>query len=136
MALTQQIDRIDTIVATAAITAGQFVGYDGAVCAANAKALGVAVYDADIGDNCSVAVEGRYIVTAGGAVAVGDAITSDATGKAVVASALGIATGATTVLSTAANGAIVTGGVAPVAINGYARTAAATSGDLIEIELK
>lgn len=140
MALTQQIDRIDTIAATGAITAKTFVGYDGATCAANAKAVGVAVYDAAVGESVSIAQEGRVIVTAGGAVNVGDPVTSDASGYAVVAANVSVSVdaGATAVTSTAANGAITTvsGGALPVAINGYARTAAAASGDLIEIDLK
>ena len=113
MALTEQIDRVDTIIATGAVAEKTFVGYDGKTCGADKKALGVAVYDASVGDAVSVAVEGRVIVTAGGAVAVGDPVASDANGKAIVASTVDVGK-----------------------VNGFARTASGADGDLIEIELK
>ena len=134
MALTQQIDRIDTIIATGAITEKTFVGYDGDTCGANAKAVGVAVYDASTGDAVSIAQEGRVIITAGGAVAVGDPVTSDASGKAVAAADVTVTLNAGG--STDNDTATVAGGVLPVAINGYARTAASTDGDLIELDLR
>ena len=134
MALTQQIDRVDTIIATGAVAEKTFVGYDGKTCGADKKALGVAVYDASVGDAVSVAVEGRVIVTAGGAVAVGDPVTSDANGKAVVASNVAVTLNAGG--SAYNDSTTVAGGVLPVAINGYARTASGADGDLIEIELK
>ncbi len=139
MALTQNSVQTDTILATGALTEKTFIGYDGATCAANAKAVGVAIYDASTGDAASVAISGKLVVTAGGAVAAGDAVASDASGYAVSAASVSatVDAGATAVTSTAANGAIVTvaGGVLPVAINGYARTVASTSGDTIEVDL-
>lgn len=140
MALSEQISRVDTFIASGTILAKTFVGFDGATCVTNAKSAGVSIYDNVVGDNVSVAVAGRIIMIAGGAVAIGDPIASDTNGNAVKATSLAVVvdSGATAVTSTAANGAIttVTGGVLPVAINGYARTSASASGDLIEMEIK
>lgn len=73
-----------TDTATAAITAARFVGLlTGAPCAAAAKALGVAQYNAAIGEAFAVDVLGSSIVESGAAVAKGDAIKSDATGRAI-----------------------------------------------------
>lgn len=135
MALTEQIDRIDTITAAADLAANTFVGFDGDVCGANAKALGKVIYDTTSGGQAAAAVEGRVLLIAGGTVAVGDPVASDANGKAIKADALQVASGATQVTSTAANGSILTGGATPQAINGYAMSAG-TSGDLIQVILK
>ena len=113
MALTQQIDRIDTIIATGDVSEKTFVGYDGKTCGADKKAVGVALYDASTGDAVSIAQEGRVIVTAGGAVAVGDPIASDANGKAITATTVDVGK-----------------------VNGFARTAAAAADDLIELDIR
>ena len=139
MAVTEQITRIDTITAGEALAASLFVGYDGKECLTGAKSLGVAIFDAELGQDVSVAISGKKLVIAGGTLAVGDALTSDADGKAVAVAdvAVSINSGATQVVSTAADGDIttVTGGVLPIVINGYARTAA-TVGELVVAELK
>lgn len=98
--------------AAALIVAGRFVGLmTGAHCAANAKALGVSQYAAVIGEAFAVDVHGTTIVEAGGAVAAGAAVKSDASGKAVVQGGVG-------------------------EILGYAVTAASADGQKIEILLK
>jgi len=124
------------ITAAAALYANLFVGYDGNPCAANAKALGVPIFDSAPGDVAAVYTAGNIIpVIAGAAVTVGAPVASDASSRAVPAPPLGVAAGATGVQSTAANGSILSGGAPPVAINGYALDAAAQAGALIRVLL-
>ena len=68
------------------------VGFDGAPCAAGAAGLGVANANYDIGEQAGVNVQGELLVEAGGAIAVGDQVESDAQGR-VVTLAAGIAFG-------------------------------------------
>ena len=72
-----------TVIAAAALAANRFVTFAGAVCGAGAKALGVAQYAAASGDAVAVNVLGTTKVEAGGAIAVGGPIKSDASGKAI-----------------------------------------------------
>lgn len=97
----------DTVVATATIAQKHFVGFDGATCEAGAKAAGTSYFDADAGDALTVHVLGFVLVVSGAAIAIGDAVESDADGAAVPH----------------------TTGV----INGYARTAAAAAGVITQI---
>jgi hypothetical protein len=88
-----------------------FVGFDGGVPAAGAKALGVENVEAAIGESRAVMVEGIAIVRAGSAVALGEKVTGDASGRAVPASSTNDA------------------------VNGYALTAAAAADDLMRVKL-
>ncbi len=72
-----------TATATAAVLGNRFVGHNGQHAAAAADALGVADYDAAIGDNFAVTVIGTQRVTAGAAIAKGAQIEVGAAGKAV-----------------------------------------------------
>lgn len=139
---TQQPLGIASITAAANLTAGYFIGFDGAACGANAKALGVCEADTDSGRQAPVITDGIAVVICGGTISVGDPIASDASGKAVAASALAvddtkltIDSGATAVTSSAANGAIISaaagflaGSTPPVALNGWALDAGASGG--------
>lgn len=78
--------------------------------AATNTLLGVSFETIYEGKSQSYKVSGPTVVEAGGAVAIGDRVTTDANGKAV----------------TAATGNIV---------KGFAKSAAASDGDLMEIEL-
>ena len=98
---------ITSITAAAALAQRQFVGLDGDVCGAGEKALGVAEYAADSGDQATVNAIGVILVEAGGAISAGAQVESDASGKAVTLSA--------------------------GASNGYALDAAAADGDVIRI---
>jgi Uncharacterized conserved protein (DUF2190) len=98
---------IFSLLAAAALTRMTFVGLDGNVCAANAKAAGTANADAGSGNMVPVAPLGVRLVIAGGAINAGAAVDSDASGYAVTHNA----------------------GV----INGYALDAAGASGDIIRI---
>lgn len=92
----------------------RFIGFDGALCVAGAKALGVSEVDVDAGEVMPVVVEGIVFVEASAAITVGAAVaaagTSTAAGKAA------------TVASTAI-------------CNGYAMDAATAAGDIIRVKL-
>lgn len=107
--MTHQPLQVIGITALADISAKRFVGFDGDLCALNTKALGVSELERATGRQASVITYGIALVEAGGAVAVGGAVTSDANGKAVDAD------------------------VNPV--NGYALDAAAADGDTIRIKV-
>jgi hypothetical protein len=100
-----------TISVTAAsnIPKARFIGFGGGLCAANTKALGVSEADTNQGQQLPVIVYGIALVESGGAISVGDAVTSDANGKAVAA------------------------GINPV--NGYALDAASGEGEFIRVKL-
>jgi len=70
---------------TANLPTGRFVGFNGALCAAGGKSLGVTDKSWASGKNISVVVLGTAAVESVGNIAVGDALSSDAQGRAVVA---------------------------------------------------
>lgn len=142
-------------VATAVVTAYRGVDFnDAQIAAAGAKIKGIAKRPAAIGDAFEVATYGTATCEAGAAFAKGAALTMDASGRVVAATALAaaapglgtlaIAAGATAVTSTAANGAIITGaptagalsgGDLPQFIVGHALEAATAAGQFIEVLL-
>jgi hypothetical protein len=85
----------------------RFVGFNGAVCAAAAKALGVCDVETAVGNQAPVKVTGEILVEAGAAIAAGAEVESDATGRAITKAA----------------------GVS----NGFARDAAGAAGEIIRI---
>lgn len=108
---TEQLILITSIAALGAdLTRFRFVGFDGAVCGAAAKALGVANADTAVGNQAPVGVEGIALVEAGAAIAVGAEVESNALGKAIT-----LAAGTS---------------------NGRALDAAAADGDIIRVLLK
>ena len=60
-----------------------FIGFTGALCAVNEKALGVLAENVLVDEQAPVAVAGIALVKSGAAVAVGAEISSDVDGKAV-----------------------------------------------------
>lgn len=104
---TEKILLAVTIAAAAALTRFRFVDFTGNVASAGERALGVPSTDFDTGEQASVATHGEILVEAGAAVAVGDEVESDASGRAVTK----------------------TTGVA----FGVARDAAAAAGDIIRV---
>ena len=130
----------DSITAQVDLPKGRFIGFDGNLCAQDAKALGVSEADTKAGQQCPVVVYGIAVVETGGAVNAGDAIASDSQGRAVAATAFNVTidAGATAVTSTAANGDITTesGGVLPQAVNGYALDSASGAGEFIRVVLR
>jgi len=142
--------------AAAAVTAKRFVGYDGQHCGAGKKAVGVAYFDAALGEQITLYGRGNVVeVTAGsGGLAVGDRVASDANGKGVTAAALAAAapvvdetkatidstkltvdSGATPVTSTAANGAVITAAADAVQIAAGFLAAPVLSGGVPPVEL-
>ena len=129
---------VETVLAAGNLPKGRFVGFDGNLCAQDAKALGVCLADTDQGKYAPVLLDGIAIVETGGAVNQGDAVASDAQGRAVTASAFSVSVpaGATNVTSTAAQPDLVeAGGVLPQAVNGYALDSASGAGEFIRVKL-
>lgn len=84
---------IESVKATADLTEHRFVGFDGKHCTAGAKALGVADVTTDKAQFAPIALFGILLVEAGGTIAIGDSIASDANGKAVKAESTALING-------------------------------------------
>jgi len=100
--------------------------------------IGVAQNAAALNETVRVQVAGKAQCVADAAISVGARVGAPATTAGRVATAansLAIASGGTTVTSTAANGAIVTGDPVVSRVLGIALTAAASAGDPITILL-
>ena len=104
---TQQILLTTSILALADLSRFRLVGFDGGVCAAGAKALGPCEATASAGDYAPINMVGVLLVEAGGPIAKGAEIESDASGRAITK---------TTGIS-----------------NGWAMDAAAVAGDVIRV---
>lgn len=85
----------------------RFIGFDGNVCTAGAKALGTLAATAAVGEQAPVDSHGVILVEAASAIALGAQVQSDADGRAVT----------------------LAGGVA----NGWAMDAATAAGEIIRI---
>jgi hypothetical protein len=70
-------------VAKGILKANRFVTYGDVAAGAGAPIKGVALYDAGIGDDVAIQALGEIAVEAGGVIAAGDPIISDADGRAV-----------------------------------------------------
>jgi hypothetical protein len=150
----------DSILAAAAIVARRFIGVDGNLCGANAAAWGVSELATASGEQIPVITHGIALVESGGVIVAGNLVVSDSTGRAVAAttfaaaapavdaSKLSVASGATPVTSTAANGAslitaapgflaapALTGSALPQVINGMALDAAGGAGEFIRVRV-
>lgn len=84
---TQQPALITSVVAVVDLPRNRFAGFSGALCAAGAKALGTVQADTEADNVAPVSVLGICLITAGAAVAVGAAVESDASGRAVTLAA-------------------------------------------------
>ena len=82
---TEKILMATTILAAAALARFRLVNFAGAPAGAGEAVLGVANTAYDQGEQAGVATHGEILVEAGGAIAAGDAIESDAQGRAVKA---------------------------------------------------
>lgn len=76
---------IDSVKAEVDIVKQRFISFDGKYCSAGAKAYGVSDVETDAGQFTPVAIIGVLLVEAGGTINAGSAVTSDANGKAVIA---------------------------------------------------
>ena len=83
---------VHSVVATAALTNARAVSAVGALPAAGARSLGIAKFDALVGNRVSVAVTGSTVAEAGAAVAIGAALELDALGR-VITKAAGVTVG-------------------------------------------
>lgn len=110
--MSQTMYPIATITRTAVSATDKhvFIGYDGDICGAGAKALGVNQASVDIGEAMPVTYLGVMPVVAAGAIAVGAEVESDASGHALT---------------------LIAG-----ESNGRALTAASAAGDVILVVLK
>jgi hypothetical protein len=127
-------------VGNAAVVANRCINRAGAYPASNgAYVAGVTEADAAAGANVSVMTMGIAVVEVGGAIpAVDTPLIADTNGKVIAASNLEIAAGGTAVTSTGANGAsVLTGGVTPQQIVGWAKDTATGSGtEFIRVKLR
>lgn len=98
---TEKVLLTTTIAAAAALTRLRLVDYAGSPCGAGVRALGVANAAYDAGEQAGVAAKGELLVEVGAAVAVGDAVQSDATSR-VVPLSTGVVFGAARDAATAA----------------------------------
>lgn len=80
---TENLSLTTSLQATGAITKRRFVTYAGAQAAAGVAVAGVSDDDAVAGDTFTVKARGWMLVEAGAAVAVGAAVESDASGRAI-----------------------------------------------------
>ena len=99
---------IDSIKATANLPKQRFIGFDGNICSAGAKAYGICDVETDAGQFAPAAILGILLIEAGGVIPAQAKITSDANGRA------------TTIASTEE-------------VNGYSLDAAIAEGDVIRI---
>ncbi|BEU96573.1 DUF2190 family protein [Acidovorax sp. DW039] len=90
--LTEKILMATTILATGPLSRFRFANFAGATAGATDAALGVPVTSFDAGEQASVATHGEILVEAGGAVAAGAQVQSDANGRAITLAA-GVAAG-------------------------------------------
>ncbi len=126
-----------TFRASGAVAARRCVTFAGAqATAAGSKIAGVARTIAANGEAFAVAVVGTVVVEAGAEIAVGDGLVTDAQGRAVPASPLTVAAGATAMTSSAANGAVLAGGDPPQFVFADAMEAATGAGKMIEVLLR
>ncbi len=75
----------DSVMAAENLTKQRFVGFNGKHTGAGAKALGVCDASIDKNQLAPVVLNGILLIETGGAIAVGDKITSDGQGRAKIA---------------------------------------------------
>jgi len=80
---TEKINLVVTVLAAAALVRYRFVDFTGATAADGERVLGVPQAEFDAGELAGVATHGEILVEAGAAVAVGDEVQSDASGRAI-----------------------------------------------------
>lgn len=91
-----------TLIATAVIPANRFVTIAGIVCAADLNSCGVARTAAAIGDAVTYDRLGSAVVETGAAVTLGASVKSDGTGRAIDWAAAGVKQGQALQAATAA----------------------------------
>lgn len=99
---------IDSIQAQTDLPKQRFIGFDGDLCVAGAKAYGVCDVETEAGQYAPAAILGILLVEAGGAITAKSKVTSDSNGCAVAI-------------------------IGTEEVNGYALDSASASGDIIRI---
>lgn len=125
-------------VASGAIAARRAVGFNDAQATAQGqKVKGVAKYAAADTADVAIIAGGVVVVEAGAAIAIGNSLIADSQGRAIPSTGgLALGAGAVAVTSSAANGAVLTGGDAPEFVFADALQAAAAAGEFIEALLR
>lgn len=126
-----------SFIAPSAVAAYRGVDFTGAQIATQGAAIaGISKRGAASGAGFEAAVIGTAVCEAGAQITVGQALQMDNQGRVIPADNLTVAAGATPVTSTAANGAVLAGGVPPEAVIGHALEAAGAAGAFIEVLLR
>ncbi|EKE78436.1 capsid cement protein [Oceanibaculum indicum] len=127
-----------TLTADGAVAVHRGVGYDGAQATVQGqKIIGVSRYAAATGEAFAADTAGTTVIETGDEIAVGDSLIVDSSGRAIpVSGEIAIGAGATQVTSSAANGAILTGGDLPEFVFADALQAASGAGEFIEVKLR
>jgi hypothetical protein len=126
-----------TLKAAGVVARHRAVTFGGAqATVAGSKVAGIAATAAADGEHFAVNVGGSVVVESGGGFSAGAGLAVDSQGRAVAAAALTVASGATPVTSTAANGAILTGGELPQFVFADALETASGAGELVEALLR
>jgi len=76
---------IDSVKVQEDVVKQRFIGFDGKYCTAGTKAYGVSDVEIDAGQWAPVAISGILLIEAGGTITAETPITSDANGRAVMA---------------------------------------------------
>ena len=97
--------------------------------------LGIAARPANDLEFFEATVAGTAVWESGGVFALTDVLQSDALGRCIKTAALTVATGATAMTSTAANGAVLAGGALPSYAGAIPLQAATAAGQFIEVLL-
>jgi hypothetical protein len=84
---TEQPILITTVTAQADITKNLFIDFDGSLCSAAAKSLGVSNADTVTDDDLPVMTNGIALIYSGAALSAGDPVEADANAKAVTVAA-------------------------------------------------
>ncbi|MCB6182319.1 hypothetical protein LIN78_01955 [Leeia sp. TBRC 13508] len=125
-----------SFIAPSAVAQYRGVDFAGAqIAAAGARVAGISKRPAAAGEAYEAAAYGTAVCETGGVFAAGVPLVMDATGRVVAAATLSVASGATAVTSTAANGAILTGGVPPQFVVGDSLQASTAAGQFVEVLL-
>jgi len=128
-----------TLAAAGAVAVRRAVGFNGAQASVQGqKIMGIADYAvANVGDQLAVNAKGTVIVETGGVFAIGDSLIVDNQGRAIkTTGSLAVAAGGTAVTSTAANGAILTGGDSPEFVFADALAASTGAGQFVEVLMR
>ena len=76
---------IDSIKAVSDLPKQRFIDFNGNICAEGIKALGVSDVEIESGQYAPIGIHGIFLIESEGNIAIGDAVTSNKDGKAIVA---------------------------------------------------